>query len=56
LEGRVKTLEEGGNSDYIIDEIKVINPYVWIDECVNLVYSHEPHCITFEMNKKFFQY
>jgi hypothetical protein len=28
LEGRVKTLEEGGNSDYIIDEIKVINPYV----------------------------
>jgi hypothetical protein len=56
LEDRIKTLEGGGNSDYIIDEIKAINPNVRIDECVYLFDSHEPHSITYEMNEKFFPY
>jgi hypothetical protein len=33
LEDRVKILEEGGNYEYVIDEIKVINSYIGIDEC-----------------------
>jgi hypothetical protein len=33
----VKTVERGGNSDYIIDEIKAINPYVGIDEYVSFI-------------------
>jgi hypothetical protein len=56
LEDRVKTLEEGGNSDYIIDEIKAINSYVRIDECVNIINHNELYNIPFEMNEKFFQY
>jgi hypothetical protein len=56
LEDRVKTLERGRNSDYIIDEFKAINPYVGIDERVNLFDSHEPYSVTYEMNEKFFQY
>jgi hypothetical protein len=36
-EDRVKTVEEGGNSDYIIDKIKSINPNVGIDECVDII-------------------
>jgi hypothetical protein len=56
FENRQKILEDGGNSDYVIDEIKAINPYVGIDEYVNLFDSHELYSITFEMNEKFFQY
>jgi hypothetical protein len=37
----VKTLEGGGNFEYVIDEIKAINLYVGIDECVDLFGSHE---------------
>jgi hypothetical protein len=56
LEDRVKTVEEGGNSDYIIDKIKAINPNVGIDECVNLYTVKEPKDITRENNEKLFQY
>jgi hypothetical protein len=56
LEDGVKTLEGGGNSDYVIDEIKIINPYVGIDECVNIVNHNGLYNIPFEMNEKFFKY
>jgi hypothetical protein len=56
LENRVKTVEQGGNSDYIIDEIKRINPNVGIDECVDIINDNGSYSIPFEMNEKFFQY
>jgi hypothetical protein len=56
LEDRVKILEGGGNSDYIINEIKVINPNLKIDECVDIINDNGSYSIPFEMNENFFQY
>jgi hypothetical protein len=56
LEDRVKTLERGGNFEYIIDKIKVINFYVGTDECVNLHTDKEPKDIIRENNEKLFQH
>jgi hypothetical protein len=52
----VKTVEKGGNSDYVIDEIKKINSNFGIDECVDIINDNRSYSIPFEMNEKFFQY
>jgi hypothetical protein len=52
----MKTVEQEGNSDFIIDEIKAINPNVGIDECVIIINHNRSYSIPFEMNEKFFQY
>jgi hypothetical protein len=52
----MKTVEEGGNYEYLIDEIKAINPNVRIDECVNIINQNGLCGIPFKMNEKFFQY
>jgi hypothetical protein len=56
LKDRVKTVEQGGNYEYVIDEIKTINPNVEIDVYVNIINDNGSYSIQFEMNEKFFQY
>jgi hypothetical protein len=56
FEIRLTTLESGGNYEYVINEIKVINPYLGIDDCVDLHTDKEPKDIIREKNEKFFQY
>jgi hypothetical protein len=56
LEDKVKTVEKGGNYEYVIDEIKKINPNVGIDECVDIINDNGSYSIPSEMKEKFFQY
>jgi hypothetical protein len=52
----VKTVQQRGNYEYVIDEIKAINPNVGIDDYVNIINDKGSYSIPFEMNEKFFQY
>jgi hypothetical protein len=53
---RLTTLESGGNYEYVINEIKAINPYLGIDDCVYLHTDKKPKDIIREKNENFFQY
>jgi hypothetical protein len=49
-------LEHRGNYEYVIDEIKAINPYLGIVDCVDLHTDKERKDIIREKNEKIFQY